>query len=219
MYKCNYCGIKVEDIYDNCPNCGAVDFTPISRAKIIKNDKVAEKGYNVKIGGYISAICACILVLALGVFMIYIAITLQTNTNASLQKLSEMRDFEIETKAVQCMMHSFTECILAIIGLYFLIVSVMTIYESIRNIVYIKKLSKHGILVKNLPYLQVETKKLNYRPMVNYVEVLYKLDDKKSLIIKGELTGMYHKKGTVDLLIDPKHPKIHYIDYEIEEVR
>ena len=87
-----------------------------------------------------------------------------------------------------------------------------------NNVDRIKKLSKNGILIKNLPYQLEKNKKYNYGKPIYCIKVLYEIEPGKTLSLKSEpkyLTTLGRSNGTVDLLIDPDDYSNYFIDFEI----
>ncbi len=214
MYKCKYCGLAVEDMYDNCPNCGSVEFEPYHLREIVKRTTPPEKGYDVKASGLFSLIMAATVVLIIGISMFVGMYFVHTKVI-----FAEEQIVSLDLYAVKYLWVPPFEIVICIVGLYFIIEGLSIIYKNIRSCIHIKWLAKHGVLIDNLPYLKIKTNDFQSILSNNNIEVLYKINDQDAVRLKANLPNDFANHKTVDLLIDPNNPDRYYIDYVINEVR
>ncbi len=217
MYKCNYCKRYLKEKYKNCPGCGSDSFSKIASytEKVIKTPP--EGGYKVKLVNYKfkkKGLIVPIIVIAWIVLFLIIFNLQFFSTGVNLASNDNDKYFGL---------------IFIIFSLFVLITPIKMIYtigkaakdESNginKDITKIKKLSQHGMLIKNLPYELVLDKKSNYYHPVYRIKVLYEIEKGRTLSLLSEpkyLTTLGREDGLVDLLIDPDDYSNYFIDFEI----
>lgn len=217
MFQCNYCKRFLKEKYKNCPGCGSDSFSKVSSftEQIIKTPPIG--GYKVKVTNYkfqkkglivpiIIIVYILVFVLLFDSIFISTGVTLTGNDG-----------------------QGFFGFMYILFGIFALITPIRIVYvigkaarkenKSINNdIDKVKKLSQHGILIKNLPYELKMDKKSSYTKPVYRIKVLYEIEKGRTLSLESEpkyLTTLGRENGTVDLLIDPDDYSNYFIDFEI----
>ena len=217
MYQCNYCKRFLKEKYKNCPGCGSDSFSKVASftEKIIKTPPLG--GYKVKVTNYKFQKKGLIIpIIIIGYIVVFFLIfdSIFISTGVNLTGNNGEVVFGL---------------IFILFGIFALITPIRIIYTIgketrkenrgiNKNIDKVKKLSQHGILIKNLPYELVMDKKSRYTKPIYKIKVLYEIEKGRTLSLESEpkyLTTLGREDGTVDLLIDPDDYNNYFIDFEI----
>ena len=104
------------------------------------------------------------------------------------------------------------------IAIGIIIASAKSKKKNLNNIERVKKLSKTGVLIKNMPYELKETGTIINGTPVYRIEVQYESKSGKMIPLSSEPkynSVLGNENGTADLLIDPNDFSNYYIDFEI----
>lgn len=218
MYKCNYCGRHLKKKRDNCPGCGANDFTKLQNYGEIVLKTPPKGGYIVNVENFkhkrkehIVPFLVATYVFV-GVFLLS-AIFIFLPLNSTSVKVGGV---------------DIANVIFAVIGGLFLIVGIkegskiMKMSKDVRNkednnIERVKYLSNHGILIKNLKY-KLKDYSANGAKTIYKIQVIYEIEKGKTKCFESEpkfLSALGRDDGTVDLLVDPNDWSNYFIDFEI----
>ena len=104
------------------------------------------------------------------------------------------------------------------LGALFLVVGVIMLRKNLNVVKKAKYLSKHGKLIKGIPYRMVDTNTIINNRRVQRIEINYTLPSGSTIILVGNPRydfKTFDDDGLVDLLIDPNDPNNYFIDFEI----
>ncbi len=197
MQVCNYCGRNLRNHYDHCPGCNSTDFTfkPDEKTPYFVNTPPKD-GYKINHSIYEETFAG-----------------------------GEMNGYTILGIMIACFlsigifMYAFTENGMIALGLFVGAVIITTplfiighkktsVARTEQN--RKKKLSKEGILVKNIPFVQV--------PDTNTVQVDFIAPNGQRLVLNSDSRIdilKYALDGKVDVLLDSSDYSNYYIDVEI----
>lgn len=215
MYICRYCGRNLKKEYDTCPGCGSSSFERIEESGVVKITTPPKDGYNIKIKGYektrkISNIFMIAGILTV-VFMIIFEIPFLVG---GLLALETDQEFGLSFIFISAPI----TLIFILVGIGFVFGGYKNKRRAEKNIQRITKLARTGTLIKNLPYVLVDSGVYINNESIKCIEVIYKKDNNKTIPLRSEPKYDYHlhkNEGTVDLLIDPQDETNYYIDIEI----
>ena len=216
MYQCNYCKRYLKEKYNNCPGCGSDSFKKVASftEQIIKTPP--EGGYKVQLNNFKfqkKGFIIPIVVILYIIFIVFIFDPMFISTGINMRD-NDDKIFEI---------------MFIIFGILALSVPIKIIYVIFKelnkenkninkDINKVKKLSKQGILIKNLPYeLKLDKNIVSGKPIYR-IKVLYEIEKGRTLSLLSEpkyITTLGREDGTVDLLIDPDDYSNYFIDFEI----
>lgn len=74
MYQCKYCGRYLKNNYNNCPGCGAVDFSYINNFGTIEVTEVPKNGYKINIENLKKDNIVGIILLVMGIIFLGISL-------------------------------------------------------------------------------------------------------------------------------------------------
>lgn len=199
MHICNYCGRVLKHDYEKCPGCGGSSFKNKAYLgeEIIKTPP--KGGYKIDINDYVREIIKNLII-------VFVATLFLTITIIKLLPLLIL---------FIC---------LAIIELAFLFGGLKFAIEEFIALKRLKRISKTGMLVKNIPYEVVETNIVTNifakeKKTFKRIKIIFKNSAGVRIPLVSELKSniedMMKIDDTVDLLIDPTDYSNFYIDFEI----
>ena len=104
------------------------------------------------------------------------------------------------------------------LGALVLVIGIVMLKNNLNVVKKAKYLSKHGKLIKGIPYRMVDTNTIINNRRVQRIEINYTLPSGSTIILVGNPRydfKTFDDDGLVDLLIDPNDPNNYFIDFEI----
>lgn len=201
MFKCCYCNRLFKTKADSCPGCGSNEIVYTNFHGTIKIATPPLGGYS---SGKLKNNFHIDLELILSIFVLIVPIKIF------------IFDFEVIKKAIE--MDSGIIIDLVIVTIVFLVIGLGNFMKFVKPNMDIhisnkknQKLSKSGVLIKNIPINKDEN------IINNHIELEYTINDKvyrfksRSEYGKSQLANV----STVDLLYDQDNPNNYYLDIEI----
>ena len=204
MYVCNYCKRNFKEKFETCRACGSTSFSNKAYFGEVIIKTPPEGGYRININNYQKAISNANIFLIIGIVVLV----------ASL--LFEL-PFILIGFSMPVLMLAFLIPIL--IGPIIMIASIKSKNKNKKAMNKALKLSKTGILVKNMPYEAINTGTMVAGKYYKCIKVNYKNSAGVSIPLysetKFDMDNIMMKDHTVDLLIDPDDYSNYFIDFEI----
>ena len=200
MYICNYCNRVLKQEYEKCPGCGSSSF----KTKAFLGETIIKEppkgGYKINIENYKKSKKYVSILIIIGIVLIVIPILF----------------------ALPFLLLGIGEILLfapveLIIGLVLIGVGINNKRKIQKSITKANKLAKHGMLVKGIPYKEVDTGTFVGDKHFKCIEVKFKNSAGVEIPLYSETKYDADIKNpeTVDLLIDPNDYSNYFIDYEI----
>ena len=218
MYKCNYCNRHLKKKYDNCPGCGAKEFTKLQNYKeeIIKTPP--KGGYIVNLENYKLQKREHRGPFIVGLYLVFVFVGLLLMYLLMASSYISFKEFNLPTIIILAF-----AIIFVVVGIkssdQFLSQSRKIRSENNTDIKKVEYLSKHGMLIKNLKYtIKPVNKKINGNKTIYFIQIIYEIEKGKTMCFRSEpkvLGALGRDDGTVDLLIDPNDYSNYFIDFEI----
>jgi len=215
MYICNYCGRYLKKEYEKCPGCGSKSFKQVQNYEEMIIKTPPQNGYKINYSNYKHGkkshwdwLISGLIVLVILIPTVFII-------------LNNFFDKSIfTTKIDYVFLFVFTGAIII-----FGFIEVKKYFDESKrirspydkNIARIKKLSKTGMLIKNLKY-EVKLVSEIAGKSVYVIQVRYEFEKGNPILFESEpkyLTALGRDDGTVDLLVDPDDYSNYFIDFEI----
>ena len=205
MYQCIYCGNRTDDNNSPCTGCGSNDFKKYEPEKPSVITRPPQGGYTLKINN--------------GEYNKF-------REKQSKERLKKLLIYLIVIFIVFSIIivnstHSYLFPSIAFLFILFIVVNLIIgpklfkkMYEDKKALAY-DHLSKHGILVKNLPYRVVVRDFPNHNYKFCTLEVKYEINGEMMTYMSHPFFDDNFPKDRIDLLYDPDNPAIHYIDFNI----
>ena len=209
MLKCNYCGRIFKKAHQVCPGCGASSFTEYQYKHDFIIETPPEGGYKIDYDNFKKKKNLYRIFFWVGIAVIIIFLL------PEIPFLFAMSFFELTFSLVFSAAFIIIPLIVAI---PFILIGRNGIKDVDKQIEKLKKLSKTGILIKNLKYEVVSTGTVINGRKIYAIKVNYttKSGVKIPLTSEEKHDGQLSREdGTVDLLIDPNDHSNYYIDFEI----
>ncbi len=200
MYICNYCNRVLKEEYEKCPGCGASSF----KTKVFLGDVIIKEppkgGYKVNLENYQKTLKTGKIFKIIGIVTAVAPILF----------------------ALPFLLIGFSEMLImfpieSIIGIVFFCIGFNITRKTKKAMKKATKLAKHGVLVKGIPYKEVNTGAMAMGKWYKCIEVKYKNANGVEIPLYSETKYNADVKNpeTVDLLIDPDDYSNYFIDYEI----
>lgn len=200
MYICNYCNRVLKEEYEKCPGCGASSF----KTKAFLGDVIIKEppkgGYKVNLENYQKTLKTGRIFKIIGLVAAIVPLLF----------------------AIPFMIIGFSDLLImfpfeSLIGVVFFCIGFNTTRKTKKAMKKATKLAKHGVLVKGIPYKEVNTGAMAMGKWYKCIEVKYKNASGVEIPLYSETKYNADIKNpeTVDLLIDPDDYSNYFIDYEI----
>ena len=221
MLVCNYCGRNLKNHYETCPGCGSSSFKEKASLGEIIIKTPPKDGYHVNmdslkktktVANVFNWIGIIFLITEILFFIPFFIVPFLT-TDANVEGASAA-SFDIMWIAITIAM--FIPAIL--IPLAFILGAKSFKKKAAKEMERIEKLSKKGLLVKNLPYEKQKTGTVINGQEIYALKVYYENEkgNKVPLVSNAKYDNRVdNPSGTADLLIDPDDFSNYYIDLEI----
>ena len=207
MYICKYCLRNLKNKYETCPGCGASQFEEVLdyREKVIKDPP--QGGYRINLDSYYHEIKKAKIFKFIGYFFAILTVFLIL--------YSIGYNFDKGIMLITLTMDAFY------LGMAVFFIKIGSSQEKDikQDIKKAEKLSKTGMLIKNLDYeilyigVQANVTKPVYQIKVVYVN---QTGVKVPFISNAKYDSIpTSSTGTADLLVDPNDFSNYYIDFEI----
>ena len=200
MHICNYCGRLLKGEYETCPGCGGNSFknTAFLGETVIKEPP--KGGYKINLENYKKSMRTASIVTIIGVVLLVMPLLF----------------------ALPFLLLGITEVLLfgpfeLIIGIILIAVGVSNKKKIKKSMTKANKLAKNGMLVKAVPYKEINTGTYVMGKYYKCIEVKFKNSAGVEIPLYSETKYDADIKNpeTVDLLIDPNDYSNYFIDYEI----
>ncbi len=208
MYICNYCNRVLKQEYEKCPGCGGSSF----KTKAFLGETIIKEppkgGYKINVENYqksvkstrITMIIGIVLTMIPAVFELpFLVITLLSGDPAPL------------------LVSALSTGTFMLIGIIIMVVGIKNKKKLKKEMNRATKLAKHGMLVKGMPYKEVNTGTMVMGKYYKCIEVKFTNSAGVEIPLYSETKYDADIKNpeTVDLLIDPNDYSNYFIDYEI----
>ncbi len=202
MYVCNYCGRYLKNEYEVCPGCGGNSFKTKAYLGETIIEKPPEGGYKINIDNYQKEVKRPNVLIIIGTILIIGSFL-----------------FNLPALFAGIVMFLLFASPVLFVGILLLAVGLSNKKKFQKDIARINKLSKHGLLVKGMPYKVIDTGEFVLNKHYKCIEVNFKNSAGVEIPLYSETKYDIEEKmatnNTVDLLIDKDDYSNYYIDYEI----
>jgi RNA polymerase subunit RPABC4/transcription elongation factor Spt4 len=200
MYICNYCNRVLKQEYEKCPGCGGSSF----KTKAFLGETIIKEtpkgGYKINVENYKKSLRIANIFVIIGIALIVMP----------------------SIFALPFLLLGMGEIILfipfgATLGLIMFGIAFSNKRKVKKSMNRAIKLSKNGMLVKGMPYKEVNTGTFVGNKYYKCIEVKFKNSAGVEIPLYSETKYDADIKNpeTVDLLIDPNDYSNYFIDYEI----
>ena len=223
MLVCNYCGRNLKNRYESCPGCGSNSFQERASIGECVITTPPQDGYHVDLTNYYKEKKIANIFKWIGIIFLIIVLlgVLPFIVIGFILPFGVESEVAGEAAQVSVMMIVFAVAILvpsAAIPIGFIIGGRHFKKKADAEADRVEKLSKTGILIKNLPYEQVPTGTIINGREIYALKVHYRdqTGNEKFLISNPKYDNVtYNPSGTADLLLDPNNADNYFIDLEI----
>lgn len=216
MYICNYCGRYLKKQYEKCPACGSTSFKQVQsyNEMVIKTPpkdgyKINYKNYNHAKSSHWTWLLSGLIIVLIGAVSIFLFLKDALKNEGFTIPLLIFAGIIIVFLTIKCSKY-FKES-----------KRIRKPYD--KTIDKLQKLSKTGILIKNLKY---EIKPVAHKDdvysfsgdKVYVIQIRYEFEKGNPHLFQSEpkyLTALGRDDGTADLLIDPDDHSNYFIDFDI----